>query len=352
MEYIGELLRSLSIRYDDKTFKLIDCSIKRVLENMYRDDAQAAGMELALYDPYHIADWLKTSIMNNEHWLQNVDSLGRPKKLMKCGTLEALTHEADKAMMKALQRNGSVDLIEGDEELFMELEDGYRLVKLLTPIALDREGYEMQHCIGGGSYDEYLDDTCLYLSLRDRFNKAHATLEIFVEEMALSQFQGKQNRCPDRKYGEIIRQCIVKYGITDKRKLFTSAYKFDANGVIFDLNNMPDGIVLNGLVYFREDTPITRLPDDFTVRGELVLKECQINKLPRGLRIEGDVTGNFTLISDTINEIPDDLYVSGDLYIIAPQITEIPDSVHVGGDITLNDVCLHKSIRDTKFKGF
>ncbi len=120
----------------------------------------------------HIADWLKAAIVNENAWLKNVDEWGRPKKLLKFSSIEDIIKEADKAMLKATQRLGSVKLVEGDEELYAHLEDGSYLVRLKTPAALDRESAQMQHCIGNGSYDDELDKPDnLYLSLRDKHGK-------------------------------------------------------------------------------------------------------------------------------------------------------------------------------------
>lgn len=343
MENIKTLITILAKRYctfEDKNknlmlVHLLDCSIKRVLMNLNRRAPLQVGLDQIAYDPYHIADWLKTAIINEEPWLKNVDSLGRPKKLVKCGSLEALYSEADKAMMKAIQRNGSVDLVESDEELFMELDDGYRLVRLLTARALDREGREMQHCIGGGSYDEDIEDgTCLYLSLRDRFNKPHATLEILVEDMALAQLQGKQNKIPDIKYGRLLSPFINEHKIKDERGLYHNVYKFDENGNIYDLYSLPDGATISGYYYIGGDDGVKRLPNNLKVKGDMQLKNCDISELPRGLQVQGEL---FIVNCPNIRAVPDDTRVGKRLLIKAcPNIKEVSNYTTFLGSIEIN----------------
>jgi hypothetical protein len=319
--------------YDDKLmFELIECSIERVIHLMEKREPMLVGLELAAFDPYHIADWLKASIINNEPWLKNVDDKGRPKKLMKCGILEGLYHEADKAMMKAIQREGTVDLTEGNEELLMELDDGYRLVALLTPAALDREGYKMKHCIGQGAYDENVKkQDCLFLSLRDRFNNPQATMELVGKNLV--QLQGKQNKTPNFKYARLLQPFIVKYGIEDHRNIFNLSYKFSADGSTYDISSMPDGTTLHGYVFINGDTPITTLPDNLTVQGDLHLKNSDIKELPSGLHVWGELF----IIGGEISVLPSDLKVGKQLFIRSEHITAVDDDIDVGGSININD---------------
>lgn len=71
----------------------------------------------------HICDWITADFMAGAAWIDNVDDFGRPKKLMKCGTFDALTFEANKAMRKRLQ--GAVTKIgDGDEITVARLPGG------------------------------------------------------------------------------------------------------------------------------------------------------------------------------------------------------------------------------------
>ncbi len=169
-------------------------------------------------DIRHVTDWLKAALVNDEAWLKNVDEFQRPKKLMKFSTVAGVHKEANKAMLKASQRLGNVQFIEGDEELYAHLEDGSYLVRLMTTAALDRESARMQHCIGNGAYDDNIDDPeKLYLSLRDRHGNPHATLEIDYGN--LTQLQGKQNETPVPKYLDQIIPFLKKQNWNIKIRL-------------------------------------------------------------------------------------------------------------------------------------
>ena len=54
-------------------------------------------------------------------------------------------------------------------------------VKILTTDQLKQEGAQMGHCIGGGAYDDKLNKgTHAFYSLRDKYNKSHATFEVEI----------------------------------------------------------------------------------------------------------------------------------------------------------------------------
>jgi hypothetical protein len=191
--------------------RLLALSVGRVLNNAYLRyedwEAQYQGCDIG-----HITDWLKVALRNNDLWLSNVDHKNRPLKLMKFSTLEQITLEADKAMMKANQKNQGIQLSPGEEELVVELADGYYLVELLTPSALDKEGSLMQHCVGHGAYDDDVESGDVkILSLRDPSGKPHATIELNVPETAvfhhyeIAQIQGKQNKLPIGKYLSVLK---------------------------------------------------------------------------------------------------------------------------------------------------
>lgn len=250
----------------------------------------------------HIADWLRAALANNEPWLDHVDDLGRPKKLTKFGTIDRLTQEADKAMLKAAQRLSTVKLIEGDEELFEELGDGFYLVRLMTPAALDRESAEMQHCIGNGGYDDNLQRRgFLYLSLRDGAGKAHATLEI--EDGMLVQLQGKQNRRPIQAYVDPLIPFIRNEGYSVAISASRLGYVIDIPGDWHNIHHLPKGL---------------------EVSGNLNLGESSVNVLPEGLK----VGGNLYVHNTQIRHLPEDMKLYGlFIYLINTGICSLPDCI-------------------------
>ncbi|CAN7332316.1 hypothetical protein [Neorhizobium tomejilense] len=154
----------------------------------------------------HILDWLSSASVEHHAWLKDLDDHGRPKKLMKCGTIKRLLHEADKAECR-LQRQPMphyLTLTSADERHEMGLGAGYSLVRLLSPAAFDVEGAEMGHCIGRGSYDEdLLVGGHEFYSVRDEDGRRRATIQIVPKEIdgsvygQLRQFVGHANEIPE-----------------------------------------------------------------------------------------------------------------------------------------------------------
>lgn len=111
----------------------------------------------------HIVDWLTADYLAGAAWIDRVDEKGRPLKLMKCGSIERLLYEADKAMRKRLQ-SAVAALSEGDEITVATLRDGYTVVRLMTPLALDVESRRMRHCVGHDYEVEGDDDQDLAMA--------------------------------------------------------------------------------------------------------------------------------------------------------------------------------------------
>ena len=169
----------------------------------------------------HVIDWLHVAVEEAHPWLSNLDALGRPKKLMKCGSLEQLVTEADKAMRR---RRVSLDerarsLGMDDESFEMDLGAGHTLVRLLSPAALDVESARMKHCIGHGAYDERLTSPDYeYYSIRDADGRPQATLELrrarILDGLAwtIRQFRAASNARPDEYLADLIEPVCGERG--------------------------------------------------------------------------------------------------------------------------------------------
>ncbi len=254
-------------------------------------------------DIRHIADWLKAAVVNDEPWLTHLDDRGRPKKLMKFNSIDNITKEANKAMLKAAQRLSNVKLIEGDEELYKELGDGFYMVRLLTPASLDRESAQMQHCIGDGAYDADLaNPDNLYLSLRDKHGKAHATLEI--KHGTLVQLQGKQNTVPVNKYLDVLIPFLKATGWKIHIPPHVLGHVIDVNGDWYKLDELPNGLTVAGDLYLR-GPDITHVPEGLKVGGDLYLRGTKITHLPKGLTVGGELHLHYT----NITHLPEGLTV-------------------------------------------
>jgi hypothetical protein len=311
----------------------------------------------------HIADWLRVSINDEATWLQSVDKYGRPKKLLKFGTMSAITAEADRFFRrKKAQQQVEIKISEGDEELHFDLGDGWWLVKLLTPTALDRESQLMQHCIGHGSYDHRLsDDGVAFLSLRDPRGFPHAT--IHIDRGFVVQFQGKQNANPIQAYTE---RCLPYFSDRTFSRLPPGIIK-DVSGKAYSIFDLPASLHVDGDVIIRNSVEnlrlpdvieatgsvmlggircanvpsrikaganleihgsvVDRLPDEFEVKGDIDLSQSTIEKLPENMT----VWGRLTLFNSGITEIPKGLTVHGSLNIVQTAIESLPDDMRCAG---------------------
>lgn len=311
-------VRSLSD--DPAVANLLDLSILRVLLKPGSD----VLLDLPDYEQArHVADWLRAAVSRNESWISNVDDLGRPKKLMKFSKFEDIVKEADKAMRKAISKDG-VKNLPSNQSVFLELEDGFRLVELLDKGALQKESSAMQHCVGNGGYDYVLEkEHQMILSLRDRHDKSHATLHVDVEHKALLQMRGKQNKPPHAKY---------------MRVLFPYVSGFDARGIVFgpagfvvdtegrrhELHSMPADIVIDGHLDLS-NTKLRRLPDGLTIKGGLELSGSKLRELPERLKVHGGL--NIGTKRSKIRSLPSDLDVGDFINLSFSRITALPSGI-------------------------
>lgn len=159
-----------------------------------------------------IGDWLYSAARGRLPWLLNLDDQGRPKKLMKCSTIEQLHGEARKWHRTAAQQVEPLthDIGADDEIDVYDLGVGYKLVRLLSPSALDRESETMKHCIGYGFYDSKLamPHRWRYYSVRNPAGVPVATLETQYDRPSdawvILQFQGPGNRLPEAHIHHLI----------------------------------------------------------------------------------------------------------------------------------------------------
>lgn len=161
---------------------------------------------------WHVLDWLVVAQSDGHPWLANVDAQGYPKKIMKCGSLERLVHEATKGLR---QRNLREILLGPEDEHFaIDLGAGHTLVRLTSRAALRAEGLRMRHCIGKDGYDELLDDPAVgFFSVRDEDGKPKATLEI--RDTFVRQFRGPANSEPADAVKDLIAGAAHAFGWRD-----------------------------------------------------------------------------------------------------------------------------------------
>lgn len=347
---IVEIIKNYSDGNDDLV-RLLALSVGRVLNNAYlrHEDWEDQYQNC---DVGHIKDWLKAALVNNEPWLAHVDDKGRPLKLMKFSNLEQITQEADKAMMKANQKNRNIQIRPGEEELIEELADGYHIVRLLTPTALDREGAQMQHCIGQGAYDDDLDDyQKMFLSLRDPSGNPHATIELNVTSnfhsdfYAIEQLQGKQNKPPLIEYLTIMRPFLEKRATNFHSYVTNRGLVAATDGNFYHPHKIPENTTIHTFVYHGMKD--LQLPKGLTVLGNFDVSRSAISALPDDIKL----LGNVTISSTKFACLPDNLTIGGDLKYTFSRNAQLPAGLTVGRNLYLEVLDLPELPSDIKVKG-
>ncbi|MFU0507365.1 PcfJ domain-containing protein [Pseudaminobacter sp. NGMCC 1.201702] len=305
---------------------LLRCSVGRIAANNIRSEYPKTLAE-GWSSPFprraelrHIVDWLVSSAAEGAAWLANVDEKCRPRKLLKCSSYADLLREADKAMDRKNAQSAKA-LGPDDERPVADLADGFRLMQLLTPAALDLESRRVHHCVGHGSYDaELLSGDIEIYSLRDRNGRPVLTIEIghaapekygegaesSDRHREIVQIQGKRNCAPDPKHLELLKP-YARQADWKGRKYYWP-YVIDVDGIEHYLDEIPAGTILKSLCVI----------DTFSA------------SLPGGLTVLGDA-----YIGRNVTELPENLDVGGSLMIASARPLLLPESLRVGGRVRL-----------------
>ncbi len=329
---------------DDRVLVLLTYAVGRSLERMLGDADRLTLSREQSEMVRHVTDWLIASILEPAPWLERMDAHGRPVKLMKLGSLEAASREADKAMRRQAQKAHGIRLTDGAEEITAELADGYYVVRLLTPEALDAESAVMQHCIGSGAYDASLKrEGMAFYSLRDPFGKSHVTIE--VKNGWIVQCQGKQNREPEQKYLGLLIPFICggewksRIPITHPEIVQTTDHS------LYEIGSLPDGIECAGGLDFS-NRPLTSLPIGLRVRGNLDIRGTKITALPDDLFVSGMVYAQDTGLSGIGHRVS----IGQNLAIENTPIATLPDDIVIGGQLLAarSGLCRYPATADVK----
>ncbi len=324
-------------------------SVGRVIRKTMADDSRLVYAQISVHDRAvrHVADWFKSAVIENAPWLKNVDQRGRIKKLMKFGTLEQIFAEADKVMIRKSRGLGRRPLGDGHEEVVATLEDGYSIVRLLTPEALDAESHEMQHCVGHGAYDECLEggSKTMLLSLRDRNGRAHATAEI--TDGQIIQVQGKQNTSPAHKYLVL----LVRYFAKEKFNFGdfcdgVDGWVADIHGVVHSCDQLPRCLHVPGDLHLHG----ALAPAEIEAKGNVYIAVLDGETPPRSIKAGGDIhlygrgfrelpeiqtAGELRLEHTSVSCLPNGLRVKG-LRVEGTPLKRLPDDISIYGDIALH----------------
>jgi cytoskeletal protein CcmA (bactofilin family) len=320
---------------DDDVKKLAVIGIGRVLFRHHKNNGNWGDVfDAYLTEIRHVIDWLVSSVHDKDEWLLRKDAKERPLKLMKMHSIPQLVAEADKAFAKKTQKVRAVSVLPDDERLHMRLDDGYTVVRMLTPEALDRETFVMQHCIGHGSYDRYLQDENhgLY-SLRDPFNHPHATIEVNGRTKSLLQLRGKQNEMPISKYLKLLAPFIASEGLISGETARVG-FVIGTGGIVYHTSEIPDGAEFDGTVSFlgsSENPNDIRLPTGIMIDGDLVLEDGFQGLLSMAATVKGDVHARGMILPD----LSRDFHFEGGLHLEGSWVGVLPDGLHIRGDLVL-----------------
>lgn len=186
----------------------VPAALERGEEVFYVDDRFIGQMRGA---QYAVRDWFRH--------LANTDP-GR----LNPGRLNRMTWEqAEQAAfawhdeMKAAEAS-NVEEDERDRVMYIDYGDGTAWWKLIGETCLTREGDLMGHCVA-----DYVDDVAsgesTILSLRDKENKPHVTVELndvaYIRDASeagyrINQVKGKENKAPVEKYWKYVDGLIKK----------------------------------------------------------------------------------------------------------------------------------------------
>jgi hypothetical protein len=326
----------------DEEFLHADTAVHGMVPPVYRFHPIGASMA-SRRRVLHVIDWIVASVRNDASWLKKVDAAGRPVKLTKLGSLTRAVAEADKAMRRmAAGRAGAVP--GSGQEHWKDLDDGWSIVRLTTPEALDGESSAMQHCVGNGAYDDVLaSEEHLFLSLRDSAGRPHVTLE--VNGCALVQIRGKQNELPKRRYVDRLLPFLEELSGVG-RELSDLGMIQARDGSIHHVSGLPDDLETAqsiGIVLDEDQT--LRLPSDrLVVDGDITIVARLGNKvmMPRILHVGGRIllNGDFVFPEDadlmardlqcgkgSIERLPPGTRIRDHIYLMDTEIGTLPSGL-------------------------
>jgi hypothetical protein len=334
---------------DEKILHLLMCSVGRILAKERRRNGGDEVSEPSGRSIRHIVDWMRAATIRDAPWLANLDGKGRPKKLLKYPSVDALVAEVDRDTLREAARNGALSDGAVGTEPYMDLGDGWWLVRLRTAQALDHESSIMQHCIGHGAYDaELTDPTKFFLSMRDPAGKPHVT--IALASGVIEQVSGKQNASPKPQY---VKRLAAFFQANGELSYLdgTNGVAADIHGCVHALADLPEVLEVSGSLWLDDDTPNAefRLPRVIKAGGYVSINEDVFKgKLERvearslemsGTKVwagcEFKIRDTLNLRGSVVESLPDNLVLEGNLDLAGAKIRDLPKGLKVGGLLDL-----------------
>lgn len=233
---------------------------------------------------------------------------------------------------------------ESGTEVVKEYSSGIKWVNLTSKEALEYESHIMKHCVGDeaqGYISGVQSGRLIILSLRDKNNKPHVTIEI-KKSNKIQQIKGKANSGVKTEYVKYVKDILkngvmgIKFNEDDIEDLINIGIIVHKNGIWYDVTRLPNGLNWEGDLFLAEVEELTHLPNNLHVSGDLILHGTNITSLPKGLKVGRilDLNGLRKITS-----LPDDLE-AGHINLIGTRVTTIPSNIKIRDGLNLSDLKL------------
>jgi hypothetical protein len=191
---------------------------------------QASTDEVKFWINHNLQNYLKKhqdkankpeTISEIEHIIDYLNSDSAPLRLQKMSYNQA-KNNADKWLKTQIKKGKTINEVKADIEVFMEFENGFKMVKLVGQNAYKREGFLMGHCVGS-----YFDKSSSSIySLRDNQNNPHATIELYYSNSSINQVKGKGNGSIHPAYINYLLEFFAKINLQVRSsELYNLGYK-------------------------------------------------------------------------------------------------------------------------------
>ncbi|MFC4236256.1 hypothetical protein ACFOY8_13650 [Thalassospira xianhensis] len=222
-----------------------------------------------------IGHWLRVEARINRHSLAEPEML----KLLTSASLDDLWKHAQ-ARLEATGFSDTLPIAPGDESEVIEFVDGFKLVWLNCPEAVQNEyaNSNMPGVVGEGFGT---------LVLRDPDNASVAMLVLKGTEI-VDMWGSKQMRVPFHTTETYLLDVIKEEGFTLARPSVLHGAVQTDDGTIYDVRDVPDGSTIDGAWDLSfEGELISRLPSDLTINGGMWVRNCvYLTETPRNLKVK------------------------------------------------------------------